>query len=49
VATDLVGAAGWAGDELYLKLGRAAYGASGPGSLWHDDVAVSREPLPCLP
>jgi hypothetical protein len=49
VATDLVGAAGWAGDELYLKLGRAAYGASGPGSLWHDDVAVSREPLPCPP
>jgi hypothetical protein len=46
---DFVGAAVWAGSDLYLKLGRAAYGASGPGSLWHDDVAVSREPLPCDP
>lgn len=34
-------------DELYFKVGRAAYGASPAGSLWHDDVAVSRLPLPC--
>jgi hypothetical protein len=34
-------------DELYLKLGRAAYGTNPAGSLWHDDVAVSRLPLPC--
>lgn len=49
VTADFVGAAAWGGSELFLKLGRAAYGASGPGSLWHDDVAVSREPLPCAP
>lgn len=34
-------------DELYLKVGRAAYGVSPEGSIWHDDVAVSRSPLPC--
>ncbi len=37
---------GW-DDELYFKLGRAAYGVSPAGSVWHDDVAVSRSPLPC--
>ncbi len=49
VAADFVGGAAWGGNELYVKLGRAAYGPSGPGSLWHDDVAISREPLPCAP
>lgn len=49
LATDFLGEAAWAGNELYVKLGRAAYGASGPGSLWHDEVAVSRAPLPCAP
>jgi hypothetical protein len=39
----------WSEDGFYFKLGRAAYGASGTGSLWHDDVAVGREPLPCGP
>jgi hypothetical protein len=39
----------WSGSGFYFKLGRAAYGASGSGSLWHDDVAVGREPLPCGP
>ncbi|MEY2933975.1 MAG: hypothetical protein RL033_4724 [Pseudomonadota bacterium] len=34
-------------DDLYFKVGRAAYGTSPSGSLWHDDVAVSRSPLPC--
>ncbi|MEY4550388.1 MAG: hypothetical protein RL685_6583 [Pseudomonadota bacterium] len=39
--------ASWS-DDLYFKVGRAAYGASPSGSLWHDDVAVSRSPLPCV-
>lgn len=39
----------WNTDGFYLKLGRAAYGSSGPGSLWHDDVAVGLEPPPCGP
>lgn len=34
-------------DDLYFKVGRAAYGTSPIGSLWQDDVAVSRSPLPC--
>lgn len=41
--------AAWKGSSLYFKLGRAAYGASGGGSVFHDDVAVSREPVPCDP
>lgn len=40
---------GWSGSGLFFKLGRAAYGASSDGSVWHDDVAVSREPVPCDP
>ena len=39
----------WKEQGLYFKLGRAAYGQSALGSLWHDDVAVGREPLPCGP
>jgi hypothetical protein len=38
----------WSGD-LYVKLGRASYGASSGGSVWHDDVAVGRQPIPCVP
>jgi hypothetical protein len=40
---------GWNDDSVYLKLGRAAYGQSPSGSVWHDDVAVGSEPLPCPP
>jgi len=42
-------AASWRSAGLFFKLGRAAYGASARGSLWHDDVAVGREPMPCGP
>jgi hypothetical protein len=38
---------GWDDRQWYFKLGRASYGASAAGSVWHDDVAVGREPLPC--
>jgi hypothetical protein len=41
--------AAWKGSSLYFKLGRAAYGESSVGSVFHDDVAVSREPVPCDP
>lgn len=41
--------AAWKGSSLYFKLGRAAYGGSAEGSVFHDDVAVSREPVPCGP
>jgi hypothetical protein len=43
------GAAAWAGAPLFVKVGRAAYGASSRGTLWYDDVVVSREPRPCAP
>ena len=46
---DVVGGPAWAEPELFVKLGRAAYGESSQGSLWHDDVVVSREPVPCEP
>lgn len=46
---DVVGGPGWAEPGLFVKLGRAAYGESSQGSLWHDDVIVSREPVPCGP
>lgn len=49
VQRDFAGAAVWAGSDLFVKVGRAAYGASGSGSVWHDDVAVSRQPTPCGP
>jgi hypothetical protein len=49
VARDFTGSAAWATRGLFFKIGRASYGASGGGSLWHDDVAVGREPLPCAP
>jgi hypothetical protein len=49
LARDFTGNAEWAGDDLYLKLGRASYGASSRGSVWHDDVAVGRQPIPCEP
>jgi hypothetical protein len=44
---DFAGTPAWADDDLYVKLGRASYGASSSGSVWHDDVAVSRHPIPC--
>jgi hypothetical protein len=40
---------GWNERQWYFKLGRAAYGASTKGAVWHDDVAVGREPVPCGP
>jgi len=46
---EVVEGAAWAEPGLFVKLGRAAYGESGQGSLWHDDVVVSREPVPCQP
>jgi hypothetical protein len=39
----------WNDQSWYFKVGRAAYGQSPIGSVWHDDVAVGREPLPCGP
>jgi hypothetical protein len=48
-ARDFTGSAAWATSGLFFKVGRASYGASGRGSLWHDDVAVGREPVPCGP
>ncbi|HTV20320.1 MAG TPA: hypothetical protein VMG12_16665 [Polyangiaceae bacterium] len=41
------GSSVWSGSDLFVKLGRAAYGVSGSGSVWHDDIAVSRTPTPC--
>lgn len=49
IARDFVGASVWNGSDLFVKVGRAAYGASGSGSVWHDDVAVGRQPTPCGP
>jgi len=48
-ARDFIGTAVWAASSLFFKVGRAAYGASGRGSIWHDDVTVGREPIPCEP
>jgi hypothetical protein len=39
----------WNDRSWYLKVGRATYGESAAGSVWHDDVAVGQEPLPCGP
>jgi hypothetical protein len=47
VDASFTGTNAWAAPDLFVKLGRADYGKSGPGSVWHDDVAISREPLPC--
>lgn len=49
IARDFVGASVWDGSDLFVKLGRAAYGAAGSGTVWHDDIAVSRQPTPCGP
>jgi hypothetical protein len=49
VTRDFAGSNAWDGDSLFVKVGRAAYGSSGSGSVWHDDVAVSRQPTPCEP
>lgn len=46
---DVVGGPGWSEPDRFVKLGRAAYGETSQGSLWHDDVVVSREPVPCEP
>jgi polysaccharide lyase-like protein len=43
------GSADWDGAGLFVKVGRAAYGASSVGTFWYDDLVVSREPLPCVP
>jgi len=40
---------GWNGPGSFLKLGQAAYGPSARGAVWHDDVAVGRQPLSCAP
>jgi len=40
---------GWDAADSYLKLGQAAYGPSARGAVWHDDVAVGRQPLSCAP
>jgi len=40
---------GWNDQNWFFKVGRAAYGQSPVGSVWHDDVGVGREPLPCGP
>jgi hypothetical protein len=48
-ASDVRLGAAWDDQRWYFKVGRAAYGQSARGSLWHDDVAVGREPLPCGP
>jgi hypothetical protein len=47
VDASFTGTNAWAAPDLFVKLGRADYGKSGQGSVWHDDVAISREPLPC--
>ena len=44
---DFTGSGAWNGSDLFVKVGRAAYGVSGGGSVWHDDIAVSRQPTPC--
>lgn len=50
VATrEFAGASVWDGSDLFVKVGRAAYGSTARGSIWHDDVAVSRQPTPCGP
>lgn len=41
--------ASWNARELYIKLGRASYGGPAAGSVWHDDVALGAEPIPCGP
>jgi hypothetical protein len=48
-AADVRLGSGWNDRSWYLKVGRAAYGESAAGSVWHDDVAVSQDPLPCGP
>jgi hypothetical protein len=40
---------GWNAPGSYLKVGQAAYGPSARGTVWHDDVAVGRQPLSCAP
>jgi hypothetical protein len=49
IARDFVGASVWDGSDLFVKVGRAAYGASGSGTVWHDDITISRQPTPCGP
>ena len=46
---DVIGGSEWAEPSLFVKLGRAAYGESSQGALWHDDVIVSRQPVGCEP
>lgn len=41
--------AAWSARQLYLKVGRASYGGSPAGSVWHDDVALGAKPIPCEP
>jgi hypothetical protein len=49
ITRDFAGSSAWDGSDLFVKVGRAAYGASGSGTVWHDDVAVSRQSMPCGP
>jgi len=48
-ASDVALGNGWSDRQWYFKVGRAVYGASAAGSVWHDDVAVGLEPVPCGP
>lgn len=41
--------AAWNARDLYFKLGRASYGGAATGAVWHDDVALGPEPVPCEP
>jgi hypothetical protein len=41
--------AAWNARDLYFKLGRASYGGPAAGAVWHDDVALGPEPIPCEP
>ncbi|HVZ37292.1 MAG TPA: hypothetical protein VG963_32950, partial [Polyangiaceae bacterium] len=44
VDASFTGTNAWAAPDLFVKLGRADYGKNGQGSVWHDDVAISRAP-----
>jgi hypothetical protein len=41
--------AAWNTRDLYVKVGRASYGGPAAGAVWHDDVALGPEPIPCEP
>jgi polysaccharide lyase-like protein len=37
----------WSDGPLFLKLGRSSYGGNGVWPVWHDDVALSNQPIGC--